>query len=285
MEALQVKLAATDWMPLLSQWGTRILSALLIFVIGLWIARRLLKLIDKAFARLGADQILVNFLHNVVHGILLVVIALAALDRLGVPTTSLLAVVGAAGLAIGLALRDSLANIASGVMLIALRPFRAGDVVNIAGIDGTVEHVGVFQSALRTVENHAVILPNNQITSVPIVNYTAKPLRRIDVAVGVAYDTDIRDARAVLQALAKAHPRVRSDPECDVVVTALADSSVNLVLRAWVETPDYAPTRSDLVEAVHRELTAAGIGIPFPQREVHLRLPEGVSLRVSDSGA
>lgn len=283
MDSLQGKLTVPDWLPLLGQWGANIAAAVLILVIGIRVARWLLRLFDRAFARMGADQILATFLHNVIYGGLLVVIVLAALDRLGVPMTSLFAVVGAAGLAIGLALRDSLANIASGVMLITLRPFRAGDYVNIAGIDGTVEHVGVFQSALRTVENHVVVLPNGQITGVPIVNYTAKPIRRIDVPVGVAYDSDIRTARAVLLTVAKAHPKVRAEPCSDVLVTALADNSVNLVLRAWVDTPDYVSTRSDLIEAVHRELTAASIGIPFPQREVHLRLPDGICLRATDT--
>jgi len=276
MEALRKHFSHTDWLQLGTDWGLRIGGALAVLVLGLWLARRLVRLVDRAFSRAGFDAILSNFLHNLAYGALLVVVGVAALDQLGVPTTSLLALVGAAGLAIGLALKDSLSNIASGVMLIALRPFRAGDTVNVAGINGVVEQVRVFQTVLRTVENHEVVLPNSQITTVPIINFTARPQRRIDVPVGVSYEVDVRDARKVLLALAGAHPQVLSDPPSDVIVDNLGDNAVNLVLRAWVATPDFALTRSDLIEATHRELGAAGIGIPYPQHEVHVRLPEGV---------
>lgn len=278
MDALRKQLSQADWLQLGSLWGLRIASALAVLLLGLWIARRLVRLIDRALARMGYDPILSSFLHNLAYSTLLVVVLVAALDQLGVPTTSLLALIGAAGLAIGLALKDSLANIASGVMLIALRPFRAGDYVNIAGIDGTVEQVRVFQTVLRTIENHEVVLPNSQITSVPIINFTARPQRRIDIPLGISYDADVRDARTVLLAIAQAHPKVVAEPASDVIVTGLGDNAVNLILRAWVETPDFALTRSDLFEAAHRELGLAGIGIPYPQRELHVRLPEGLTI-------
>lgn len=278
MDALRKQLSQTDWLQLGTHWGLRIGSALAVLVLGLWIARRLVRLIDRAFTRMGFDTILTNFLHNLAYGTLLVVVLVAALDQLGVPTTSLLALVGAAGLAIGLALKDSLSNIASGVMLIALRPFRAGDYVNIAGIDGTVEQVRVFQTVLRTIENHEVVLPNSQITSVPIINFTARKQRRIDIPVGISYDADVRDARKVLLTIARAHPKVLAEPAADLIVTGLGDNAVELMLRAWVETPDFALTRSDLFEAAHRELGVAGIGIPYPQRELHVRLPEGFAI-------
>ena len=278
METLREFIAHTDWVQIGTAWGLRIGSALAVLLLGLWLARRLVNLIDRAFARMGFDAILTNFLHNLAYGALLVVVLVAALDQLGVPTTSLLALVGAAGLAIGLALKDSLSNIASGVMLIALRPFRAGDVVNIAGIDGVVEQVRVFQTLMRTFENHEVVLPNSQITSVPIINFTARAQRRIDVPVGISYAADVREARKVLLGLANAHDKVLPEPAADVIVKELGDNAINLVLRAWVATPDFALTRSDLVEATHRELGAAGIGIPYPQRELHVRLPEGFAI-------
>jgi len=281
MEALREQLLHADWLQIGTDWGLRIGGALAVLVFGLWIARRLVRLVDSALVRMGFDTILTNFLHNLVYGALLVVVLVAALDQLGVPTTSLLALVGAAGLAIGLALKDSLSNISSGVMLIALRPFRAGDYVNIAGIDGVVEQVRVFQTVLRTVENHEVVLPNSQITSVPIINFTARAQRRIDVAVGISYNADIRDARRVLLAAAAANPGVLAEPAADVIVDGLGDNAVNLVLRAWVNTPDFVLTRSDLIEATHRDLGAAGIGIPYPQRDVHVRLPEGFSITQS----
>ncbi|PIQ37677.1 MAG: mechanosensitive ion channel protein MscS [Lysobacterales bacterium CG17_big_fil_post_rev_8_21_14_2_50_64_11] len=278
MDALRKFIAQTDWLQIATAWGLRIAGALALLLLGLWLARRLLHLIDRAFARLGFDTILSNFLHNLAYGALLVVVLVAALDQLGVPTTSLLALLGAAGLAIGLALKDSLSNIASGVMLIALRPFRAGDVVNIAGIDGVVEQVRVFQTLLRTIENHEVVLPNSQITSVPIINFTARAQRRIDVPVGISYDADVRHARKVLLDLANAHDKVLAEPAADVIVMALGDNSVDLILRAWVATEDYGPARSDLLEATHRELGAAGIGIPYPQRDVNIRLPAGFAI-------
>lgn len=278
MQALREFIAQTDWLQVGTTWGLRVTGALAVLLFGLWLARRLLTLIDRAFVRIGFDAILSNFLHNLAYGALWVVVLVAALDQLGVPTTSLLALVGAAGLAIGLALKDSLSNIASGVMLIALRPFRAGDTVNIAGIDGVVEQVRVFQTLLRTAENHEVVLPNSQITTVPIINFTARAQRRIDMPVGISYDADVRAARAVLLAVAHAHDKVLADPAANVIVSELADNSVNLVLRAWVQTADYLFVRSDLLEATHRELAAAGIGIPYPQREVHVRLPEGFAI-------
>ena len=175
-----------------------------------------------------------------------------------------------AGLAIGLALKDSLSNIASGVMLIVLRPFRAGDYVLVAGTEGTVEQVRIFQTVLRTAQNHDVILPNSEITTSPIVNYTARPQRRIDLTVGVGYGDDIGTARDVLLALAAAHPKVLAEPATDVLVSNLGESSVDLTLRAWVATPDYAVARSDLIEAIHRDFARAGVSIPYPQRDLHV---------------
>jgi small-conductance mechanosensitive channel len=187
-----------------------------------------------------------------------------------VPTTSLLAVLGAAGLAVGLALKDSLSNIAAGVMLIVLRPFRAGDAVEAAGQQGVVERVGIFQTVLRAYQNHDVVLPNSEITTAPIINFTARGQRRIDLSVGIGYGDDIRRAREALLALANGHEKVLEDPPAEVLVTGLGESSVDLVLRAWVNTPDYIGTGSELTEAVHRNFGEIGISIPFPQRDLHI---------------
>ncbi|PZO11083.1 MAG: mechanosensitive ion channel protein MscS [Lysobacteraceae bacterium] len=260
---LFARAAASDWL-----W--RIAVSLLIGLVGLWIARLLSKALDRVMLRFGVEQILRDFLRNIAYVVGLVVVFVAALDSLGVPTTSLLAVLGAAGLAVGLALKDSLSNIASGVMLIVLRPFRAGDAVHIAGQDGIVESVRIFQTVLRAFENHDIILPNSQITTAPIINYTARNQRRIDVPVGVGYGDDIRRVRDVLLGIAKANPQVLDDPATDVLVTGLGESSVNLLLRAWVATPDFVATRSDLTEAIHRDFGQAGVSIPFPQRDLHV---------------
>ena len=169
-----------------------------------------------------------------------------------------------------MALKDSLSNIASGVMLIVLRPFRAGDAVLVAGTEGIVEQVRIFQTVLRTPQNHDVILPNSQITSAPIINYTARSQRRIDLTVGVGYGDDIGTARSVLLGLATDHAQVLDEPAADVLVSNLGESSVDLTLRAWVGTPDYITARSDLIEAIHRDFTRAGVSIPYPQRDLHV---------------
>ncbi len=270
-----------DGVSLLTAWGERILGVLVILAIGLWLAQRLPRLVDRVFTRARLDAMFARFLHNLLRAALTVLVWVAALDYLGVPSTSLFAIIGAAGIAIGLALRDSLANIAAGVMLITLRPFRNGDAVEIAGQQGEVEQVGIFLTTLRTFSNHQVTLPNRQITDAPIINFTARTTRRIEIPVGIGYDCNIAEARAVLLAVAGSHPNVLKQPASDVVVSALGDNSVDLILRAWVATADFASTRSDLVEAVHRETAKAGIGIPFPQRDIHLKLPEGLSLSLT----
>ena len=213
-------------------WLLRIGLALLIAGLGMWLARLLSRALDRVMGRFGVEQILRDFLRNLAYAIGLIVVFVAALDALGVPTTSLLAVLGAAGLAIGLAMKDSLSNIASGVMLIVLRPFRAGDAVVIAGQEGIVEQVRIFQTLLRTYQNHDVILPNSQITTAPIINYTARAQRRIDLPVGIGYGDDIAQARAVLLRLAAANIRVLAEPAADVLVNQLGESSIDLVLRA-----------------------------------------------------
>ncbi len=255
---------------LLSEWLWRFGVALAVAAIGFWLSKLLSRAVDRVLLRFGVEQTLRDFLRGLVHAIGVVVVAVAALDALGVPTTSLLAVLGAAGLAIGLALKDSLSNIASGVMLIVLRPFRAGDAVLVAGTEGIVEQVRIFQTVLRTPQNHDVILPNSQITSAPIINYTARSQRRIDLTVGVGYGDDIGTARSVLLGLATGHAQVLDEPAADVLVSNLGESSVDLTLRAWVGTPDYITARSDLIEAIHRDFTRAGVSIPYPQRDLHV---------------
>ena len=255
---------------LLSEWLWRFGVALAVAAIGFWLSKLLSRAVDRVLLRFGVEQTLRDFLRGLAHAIGVVVVAVAALDALGVPTTSLLAVLGAAGLAIGLALKDSLSNIASGVMLIVLRPFRAGDAVLVAGTEGIVEQVRIFQTVLRTPQNHDVILPNSQITSAPIINYTARSQRRIDLTVGVGYGDDIGTARSVLLGLATGHAQVLDEPAADVLVSNLGESSVDLTLRAWVGTPDYITARSDLIEAIHRDFTRAGVSIPYPQRDLHV---------------
>lgn len=247
-----------------------IAAAIAIALIGWWLARHLVKVLDRVLLRFHVEDILRSFLRNIAFAGLMVVVMVAALQKLGIPTTSLLAVLGAAGLAIGLALKDSLSNIASGVLLIMLRPFKAGDAVRVAGVEGIVEQVRIFTSTLRTYQNETIVLPNSEITKSAIINFTRKPVRRADIAIGIGYNDRIDHAREVLLALAAAHPSVLKSPETQVVVTDLGESSVNLSLRAWVKTSDFVQTRSDLIEATHREFASAGISIPYPQRDLHV---------------
>lgn len=253
-----------------SEWLLRIAMALLVGLVGLWLARLVSRAADRGMTRFGVELILRDFLRNLIYAVAIVVVLVAALDALGVPTTSLLAVLGAAGLAIGLALKDSLSNIASGVMLIVLRPFRAGDAVHIAGQDGIVEQVRIFQTVLRAYQNHDIILPNSLITAEPIINFTARKQRRIDLAIGVGYDDDLGQARTVLLDIARQHAKVLADPAAEVLVTGLGESSVDLVLRAWVQTPDYVTTQSELTEALRNRFAEAGLSIPYPQRDLHV---------------
>ena len=267
---LQSRLAHADWIGLLEVWGLRLLSALVILAAGLWLSRKVSKALERALLRANVDPMLGSFLRNIAYFAGVIVVAVAALTQIGVPPASLLAVLGAAGLAIGLALKDSLSNFASGVMLILLRPFRAGDYVQIAGLEGEIEQVRVFQTRMRTIDHRIIVLPNSQITTAPIINFTALPRRRVDLIVGVGYDDDLALARETLLAAARDNPRVLDDPAPDVLVSALAESSVNLVLRAWVATPDVLTAKSELLEAIHAGLRNRGLSIPYPQRDLHV---------------
>lgn len=264
------KIESIDWLDHLEHWGLRIAAAALLLLAGLWLARKLSNGLDRALTRADVDPMLRSFLRNIAYFGGVVVVAVAALTQLGVPPASLLAVLGAAGLAIGLALKDSLSNFASGVMLILLRPFRAGDYVQVAGLEGEIEQVRVFQTQLRTLDNRVIALPNSQITTAPIINFTARPTRRIDIVIGVSYDDDLRKAREALLAVAAANPRVHTEPPPEALVTALAESSVNLTLRLWVATADVLRARSELLEDIHDGLRQRGLSIPYPQRALHV---------------
>jgi small-conductance mechanosensitive channel len=252
------------------EWAWRGLGAVAIALVGWWLCRRVVHVLDRVLGRVEMDAILRGFLRNVVYAIAVVVVLIAALDFAGVPNSSLLAVVGAVGLGVGLAVKDSLANIASGVMLIVLRPFRAGDVVSVAGSEGTVHSVRIFQTHLYTPDNRTIILPNSQITAGPIINYSSRGDRRLDINVGFAYDDDLAAARRALLAAAVAHPRVRREPAPEVVVAELTDTRVGLQLRAWVGANEYNATRVELQEDAWQAFARAGIRNPSPQRQVHV---------------
>ncbi len=255
-----------DWWQVTENW----VAALAILLIGFWLAKWVSRLVGRLNARTHMDATLSGFLSNLVYVFLLAVVIVASMDKLGVPINSALAILATAGLAIGLALKDSLANIAAGVMLIALRPFRVGDTVQAAGQEGTVEEVRLFQTRLRTGDGRLLILPNSSITGAPIINFTAKPRRRIDLTVGVGYGDDLKQARKVLLSVAESDERVLKQPAPSVQVNALGESSVNLVLQAWVKTHQFSQVRSDLIEAVRDGIIGNGMSIPYPQRDLHV---------------
>lgn len=251
-------------------WTIRIVTAAAIWVVGKWIAEKLTGVIRKVMGRAGLDIMLVQFLGNIVNVVLLVVVIIAALDSLGVPTTSMLAVFGAAGLAVALALKDSLGNLASGVMLITIRPFRVGDFIEAGGISGVPEEIRIFSTVMRTPDNRQIIVPNGQIANGVIINYNAKPTRRLDLVFGISYDDDIRKAKAIIERIIGENERILKDPAPLVAVGELADSSVNINVRPWVNTEDFWTVRAELLENIKIAFDAEGVTIPFPQRDVHI---------------
>lgn len=274
MDGLLKAIGYDSWREPVVQGGGRLLVVAAMLLVGLWLARRIARLVRLAIERRGGDAVLATFVRNCVYVALLVVVVVGALDLAGVPTASLLAAIGAAGLAIGLALKDSLGNLASGVLLIVTRPFRAGDFVEAAGRSGTVQRIELLQTVLLTPDNCDVMLPNAQVMSAPIVNYSARPLRRLDLLLAVAYEDDPLQAIAVIRETLAAHPLVQADPEPQLLVLKLAASGVELAVRPWVRTPDYWRAHSELTAAIKAALDARGITIPYPQQVMRM-LPVG----------
>ena len=261
---------AEQWTELALTYGTKLLAAIAIFVIGRWVAKGVTGILRKAMRRAKADDMLVGFLGNIVYGLLLTFVVIAALSQIGIETTSLAAILAAAGLAIGLALQGSLSNFAAGVMIIIFRPFGKGDYIEAAGTAGAVHDISIFTTTLKTPDNKTVIIPNSGVTGGNITNYSAEAKRRVDLVVGIGYNDDIKQAKTVLQQIIAADARVLEDPAPVVAVSELADSSVNFVVRPWVKTADYWDVYWDLTEAVKVTFDKEGISIPFPQQDVHM---------------
>jgi small conductance mechanosensitive channel len=251
-------------------WAIRIVTALAVLLIGKWLSGRAVRLLIHLMECARLEVMLVKFLSNLAHALLLVAVVLAAVDSLGVDITSFLAIVGAAGLAVGLALKDSLSNFAAGVMIIIFRPFRIGDVITTAGCAGQVDEIGMFCTLLRTGDNQRVIVPNSAIINGTIINANALGTRRIDLVIGISYDDNIGKAKDIIESVVRADGRVLGEPACAVEVANLADSSVNLNVRPWVKAGDYWAVRADLLENLKTTLEDAGITIPYPQQEMHV---------------
>jgi len=254
----------------LTTYSMKIVTAVLIFVIGKWVAQKLTRLFLKLLEKNKVDVTLSRFLESIVYYTLLVGVMIAAAGQLGINTTSFIAIVGAAGLAIGLALKDSLSNFSSGVMLILFQPFRVSDFVTAGGVSGKVMRIDLFNTTLNTPDNQRVIVPNANITNGVITNVTANDTRRVDLVISIGYGDDIVLTKQVLDRIVKADERVLKNPAPTIAVSALADSSVNFVVRPWVKTDDYWKVYYDLTEKIKLTFDQEGISIPFPQQDVHL---------------
>ncbi len=264
------ELMQTDWLDLyIIPWAIKIALAIAIFIIGRWVAKLLTKVIRNALTRANTDPMLTKFLGNIAYGVLVVAVVLAALDSLGVSITSLLAVLGAAGLAVGLALKDSLSNFAAGVMLVIFRPFKVGDFIVAGGASGTVDEIALFKTLLRTPDNQRVIVPNSAIFGGTITNVNTLGTRRLDLVASISYEDDVNKAMDLLQGLLASDPRVLKEPAPAVALAELANSSINFNVRPWVNAADYWGLRADLLKAIKTTFDEHGISIPYPQMDVH----------------
>jgi len=250
--------------------GMNLVAALLIFFVGRWIAKLVTNMIRKALAKTEMEDTLERFLCNIIYTAFLAVVVIAAIGQLGVETTSLLAIFGAAGLAVGLALQGSLSNFAAGVLIVAFRPYKVGDFIEAGGEAGTVLEVQIFTTVLTSPDNKKIIVPNAQVMSGTITNYSTLGTRRVDLVVGIGYDDDIDKAYKVIQQILDADDRILKDPAYTIALNELADSSVNFIVRPWVNSSDYWGVYNGVTEQVKRKFDEAGISIPYPQQDVHM---------------
>ncbi len=251
-------------------FGPRVLAAVLVFIIGWWVAKLLTKLARRTMEARSIDAMLVGFLSHMVYMALMTLVVITAMGQLGVQMTSFIAVLGAAGLAVGFALQGSLSNFAAGVMIILFRPFKVGDYVEGGGTEGVVLEILIFATILRTRDNKRIVVPNAAMTDGNIVNHTAEDTRRVDMCFGISYADDIPKAEKVLKDILDAEARILKDPAPDILLAELADSSVNFYVRPWVKTDDYFDVLFHVTREVKLQFDAESISIPFPQRDVHL---------------
>ncbi|MBI9078657.1 MAG: mechanosensitive ion channel [Pseudodesulfovibrio sp.] len=254
----------------LSIHGLKILIAFVIFVIGRLIAKKIAELSRTLMIKAHMDETLRTFLRNLIYYVLLAAVVIAAIGQAGINVTSFLAILGAAGLAVGLALKDSLSNFAAGVMLIMLKFFKKGDYITAAGKSGTVSAINIFNTLMTTPDNKVIIIPNASILSDTIINFSANETRRVDLVMGIGYDDDLLKAKELLEKIVSEDSRVLTEPAPLIAVSELADSSVNFVVRPWVKASDYWPVYYSLTEKVKLAFDQEGISIPYPQTDVHL---------------
>ena len=258
------------WADYILPWGTQIVLAILVFIIGRLIASAVTKGARKVMDKAKFDPMLVNFLANILGSVLLLLVIVFSLSQLGVDTTSLVALLGAAGLAVGLALKDSLSHFAAGVMLILFRPFKVGDFVQVDGEMGSVEQITILHTRLKTGDNKVVTVPNGNVFSSTMTNFSEQPTRRVDMVFGIGYGSDLLKAKAILEEMTANHELILKDPAPKIAVHELADSSVNFICRPWVNSADYWTVYWDMMEKVKLRFDEEGIEIPFPQVSVHM---------------
>ncbi len=261
-----------------SLYGLRVLAAIAIFAVGRWAAKIAIGIVRGLMEKAKVDAMLISFLGNILYGLALTFVVIAALSQLGIETTSLAAIIAAAGLAIGLSLQSSLSNLASGVMIIMFRPFKIGDFIEAAGVSGSVEEISIFTTNIKTGDNKKVIVPNGKVTSGTITNYSANKTRRIDLVVGVSYDDDLKKVKAVLSKILAKEKRILDKPEPAIAVLDLADNAVNLYVRPWVKTSEYGSVRGDLLEIIKTTFDKEGISMPYPQRDVRVITGSGQAI-------
>lgn len=270
-----MEFSADKIIELVQVWGLKAVMAVVIFVIGRILARVLRNSLRIALRRGKIEETLVSFASNLAYALLMVMVIIAALNQLGIQTTSFIAILGAAGLAVGLALQGSLANFAAGMLMIIFKPFKVGDFIEAAGTMGIVEEIEIFTTKMRTPDNKQIIIPNNQITNGNITNFSAKDTRRVDLVVGVSYSDDLNKVKAVLEDLLNQDERILPEPAPTIGVLQLGESSIDFAVRPWVKSGDYWPTLFDLNKAIKERFDAEDISIPFPQRDVHFYQKQG----------
>jgi len=259
-----------QYIDLAINWGIKIIGAVIIFIIGRWIAQIFTKLLRKALEKSKIDVTLIKFLGDLAYFSLLLLIIIAALGTLGVNTTSFSAIIAAAGFAVGMALKDNISNFGAGILIIFLKPFKVGDVVNAGGANGSIEEIGIFNTVIKSGDNTVTIVPNSNIIGKNITNYSSKPLRRIDLIIGVGYGDDLKLVKKTLREIVNSDERILKDPAPTIALAELADSSVNFNVRPWVKNEDYWSVRSDLLEKIKLIFDEKGINIPYPQMDVHI---------------
>ncbi|QUX98212.1 mechanosensitive ion channel protein [Marinomonas sp. CT5] len=261
-------------LPWLVDMAINLVVGLVIFFMGKFIASKVSHWCENRLLKASVDQAVAGFASSILYALMFAGVALMALGQIGVETTSFIAILGAAGLAVGLALQGSLSNFASGVLIILLRPFRSGDFIDAGGQMGTVNRIELFHTYLRTPDNRVIIVPNSSVMNGSIVNFSREATRRLDLVIGISYDADIRLAKQIMEEIVNADERILKDPACLIAVSELADSSVNFFLRPWVASGDYWAVRADLLEKIKYTFDERGVGIPYPQMDVHVHKQE-----------